>query len=55
MRINATSFKNNLGRFLEFSNKEPVIIEKSGRASAILISFEEFEKLSQCEDFYWSM
>lgn len=55
MRINATSFKNNLGRFLESSIREPVIVEKSGRASAVLISFDKFEKLSQYEDFYWSM
>jgi prevent-host-death family protein len=55
MRINATSFKNHLGRYLEFSVREPVIVEKAGRASAVLISFEEFEKLSQYEDFYWSM
>ena len=55
MRINATSFKNNLGHYLASSIKEPVIVEKAGRASAVLISFEEFEKLSQYEDFYWSM
>jgi len=55
MHINATSFKNHLGRYLEFSIKEPVIVEKAGRASAVLISFEEFEKFSQYEDFYWSM
>jgi prevent-host-death family protein len=55
MRINATSLKNHLGRYLASSIREPVIIEKSGRASAVLISFERFEKLSQYEDFYWSM
>jgi prevent-host-death family protein len=55
MRTNATDFKNHLGRYLEASVKEPVVIEKSGRASAVLVSFEGFEKLSQYEDFYWSM
>ncbi len=55
MRINATSLKNNLGRYLQSSIKEPVIVEKSGHPSAVLISYDEFEKLSQYEDFYWSM
>lgn len=54
MRINATSLKNHLGKYLQSSIKEPVIVEKSGRPSAVLISYDEFEKLSQYEDFYWS-
>lgn len=55
MHINATSFKNHLGKYIECAIKEPVIVEKSGRPSAVLISFDEFAKLSQYEDFYWSM
>jgi antitoxin Phd len=55
MRVNATMFKNNLGRYLESSISEPVIVEKSGRASAVLVSFDTFEKLSVYEDFYWSI
>jgi antitoxin Phd len=55
MRINATNFKNHLGHYLESSIKEPVIVEKSGRPSAVLISFDMFEKLSQYEDFYWGI
>ena len=53
MRVNATRFKNNLGQYLESSIKEPVIVEKSGRDCAVLVSFETFEKLSHYEDFYW--
>jgi len=55
MHINATSFKNNLGRYIEACMKTPVIVEKSGRPSAVLISYDEFEKLSQYEDIYWGM
>jgi antitoxin Phd len=54
MRINATSFKNQLGKYLESSIKEPVIVEKSGRPSAVLISYDELEKLSHYEDLYWN-
>jgi antitoxin Phd len=54
MRINATNLKNQLGKYLEASIKEPVIVEKSGRPSAVLISYDEFQKLSHYEDFYWN-
>ena len=54
LRVNATNFKNHLGRYLEYAIREPVIVEKSGRASAVLVSFNDFEKLFQYEDFYWS-
>lgn len=53
MRVNATKFKNNLGQYLESAIREPVIVEKSGRDSAVLISFHTFEKYSEYEDFYW--
>ena len=39
LRVNATNFKNHLGRYLEYAIREPVIVEKSGRASAVLVSF----------------
>jgi antitoxin Phd len=53
MRTTATDLKNHLGRYLETAIEEPVIVEKSGRPSAVLVSFSKFEKLSQYEDFYW--
>lgn len=55
MRITATALKNHLGKYLEFSIREPVIVEKSGRPSAVLISFDVFEMLSLYEDFYWGI
>jgi prevent-host-death family protein len=51
--VNATKFKTNLGSFLEEAIKEPVIVTKSGRPSAVLISFETFERLSEYEDQHW--
>lgn len=53
MRVSATDLKNRLGQYLDSSQKEPVIVEKSGRASAVILSFDEYEKLSQYEDYYW--
>jgi prevent-host-death family protein len=57
MNVKATELKTRLGRYLDASIKEPVFIEKSGRQFAVLISFEEYEKVtalySAIEDKYW--
>ena len=55
MRINATSFKNHLGEYMQKVYQEPIIVEKSGKPSAVLISYDTFERLSALEDFYWGM
>ncbi len=53
MRTNATSLKNKLGKYIDASITEPVIVEKFGRPTSVLISFDYYEKLSKYEDFYW--
>lgn len=35
--------------------KSPVIINKYGKPTAVLISHEEYEKFNQLEDMYWAM
>ena len=55
MNITATELKNHLGKYLGQSIKEPIIVEKSGRPSAVVLSYEEFERLTECEDRYWIM
>jgi antitoxin Phd len=55
MKINATQFKNHFGEYMQRVYQEPVIVEKSGKPSAVLISYDTFERLSNLEDFYWGM
>lgn len=55
MRTNATQFKNHFGEYMQKVYQEPVIVEKSGKPSAVLISYDTFERLSALEDFYWGM
>ena len=50
---NSTEVKNNFGRYLDVSSKEPVEVTKSGRRVAILLSTEEYDRLSALEDAYW--
>jgi antitoxin Phd len=55
MKTNATQFKNHLGEYMQKVYQEPIIVEKSGKPSAVLISYDTFERLSNLEDFYWGM
>lgn len=55
MKTNATQFKNHFGEYMQKVYQEPIIVEKSGKPSAVLISYATFERLSNLEDFYWGM
>jgi antitoxin Phd len=54
MEATATEVKNKFGKFSDIARNEPVIVEKTGRKSIVLISFEEYERLTQIEDAYWA-
>lgn len=43
--ITATKFKNQVGQYLEESNRGPVAITKHGRISSVLIDVELFKKM----------
>ncbi len=51
----ATEVKSRFGEFLDISRTEPVTVTKTSRPVAVLLSIEEFERLSSLEDAYWSM
>lgn len=54
MIVKATAVKTHFGKYLEDSIKDPVTIEKSGRKVAVLLSLEEYERLTAIEDSYWA-
>jgi prevent-host-death family protein len=43
--ISATDAKNKFGEVLEMARKEPVTIQKNGRAVAVLVSAEEYRRM----------
>jgi antitoxin Phd len=51
--VNATELKNRMGRYLQQSISEPVIIEKTHRPFAVILSYNEYERLRSLEDSYW--
>jgi prevent-host-death family protein len=49
MEVTATEAKNRLGQMLEHCQREPVVIEKSGRRHSVLISAQRFDELLAAE------
>ena len=54
MNATATEVKNRFGEFMEKAQREPVIVEKNGRSSVVLMSHEEYERLTRLEDAHWA-
>lgn len=51
--VSSTECKTRFGEYLESVLSEPVTIQKTGRAVAVLISFSEYERLQALENSYW--
>jgi prevent-host-death family protein len=49
----ATDAKNKFGQILEMAMTEPVTIEKKGRPVAVILSFAEYQRLTEMDDHYW--
>jgi len=50
----AKDAKNQFGRLLDTARSEPVLIAKHGRPVAVLVAFEEYERLDEVERSYWA-
>lgn len=44
--LTATEAKNSFGMLLDWARQEPVLIEKQGRQVAVMLSVEEYQRLS---------
>jgi len=51
----ATEVKNRFGEYLEKARHQPVIVEKTGRKYAVIVSYEEYERLQAIEDRQWAL
>jgi prevent-host-death family protein len=45
MEVSATEAKNRLGQMLDHCQREPVVIEKSGRRHSVLLSAAQYDAL----------
>lgn len=48
--VSAKNAKNSFGLLLDTARAEPVLIEKHGRAVAVVVAIEEYEKLKRVEE-----
>ena len=55
LNVSAKEAQNHFGELMIKAIKEPVIINKYGKPSAVLMSHEEYERFSSIEDLYWEM
>ena len=51
--VNATYAKQNFGACVADAARHPVVIEKSGRPTVVMISYEEFQRLNELENAMW--
>lgn len=51
--FDATKAKNQFGILLQESLVEPVAVRKTGRIVSVMVSAQEYERLSAIEDAYW--
>jgi prevent-host-death family protein len=51
--VKATYAKQNFGACIADAVKHPVVIEKSGRPAAVIISYEEYQRLNELEEAMW--
>ena len=49
-KVSATELNKHSGQILQMAQRKPVIIEKVGQPSAVIISYEYFQEL---EDYYF--
>ncbi|MEW6365032.1 MAG: type II toxin-antitoxin system Phd/YefM family antitoxin [Acidobacteriota bacterium] len=54
MTVTATELKNRLGRYLDEALSEPVLVERSGRPSHVVLRYEDYERMARIEDAYWA-
>ena len=55
MNVTATELKHRLGRYLEAAQVEPVVIEKSGRVTSVVLSKRRYDQLCELEDMFWDL
>ena len=54
MIATATEVKNRFGEFMDKAQQEPVTVEKTGRKYAVLLGFDEYQRLIALEDAHWA-
>jgi antitoxin Phd len=53
MTVTATEIKNRFGEYLDEAQNAPITVEKNNRPRAVLVSYDEYQRLTALHDAYW--
>jgi len=48
-----SAFRNRMGDYLARIHKTAVVLENRGKPTAVVLSYEEYERLQEAEDAWW--
>lgn len=51
--LTATELRHKFGEVVEGLKAEPVLVEKSGRPVAVILSYEDYTRFEELEDAWW--
>lgn len=54
-KIPATEAQNRFSELLDSARRQPVEITRKGRSVAVILAYEEFERLQALEDELWAL
>ena len=55
MKINARDAQARFGEIMSTINREPITITKHGKETAVVISYEDYNKFQNLEELYWGL
>jgi len=55
LTMNAKEAQAHFGSIMSNVIKEPIAIKRYGKTTAVVISYEEYQKFQNLEDLYWSL
>lgn len=53
LKVSSLEIQQNLDEYLKNSLPEPILIERSGGSSAVMLSVAEYERLQALDDAHW--
>jgi prevent-host-death family protein len=51
--VKAKEAQARLGEIISKVSKEPVAISRHGKTTAVVVSYDDFKRFEELEDFYW--
>jgi prevent-host-death family protein len=53
--VTAKEAKDRLGQYMREAAREPILVQIYRRPTTVILSYEEYERLTQLEDDYWAV